>query len=768
MACSSTISRVVVALCLTWFCLAVLLISTDQSWNGFVLPHIIQPLEGVMFGRSSKRREEPTLSFALVAIPLLLSFLVASLLTLGTAPTSWVRGPPKSTLRTALTKISTTMTKNVNTFSLCVLVMPLVVFFLASTVDVLGGLEKNGFRRSMVFLGNTSGYLAVIAMGIFMAPVVRINAVLETVGWTPTDSVRIHVWMGALAIIATAHHGLVYLIEWSLDDNGFWSQIIPPPSCFWKYDSPTHSPGRMPPDSHAGNSTSFNSTSLSHENAAIATPQHNFKSCTRLLRNFSGVVAGLAMILLGLASMNFIRRLSYRFFDLVHNLCTPIILFMTALHWDDAFLYLAPGLILWMSTTLPLYMESRWRGCVQIANVETILADRPLYSLTFNVSQRVLDLFYSGHYLQLRAPTISQLAHPFSVVPVLANQDSSSYSKLRIIFRAAGPFTTRLGNYITSEIKPVLQVEFPYGTALLPRVLLYEKVKIIAGGIGVTPFISLLHEFTSRSEETQTMLEFHWFCRDCKLLKYVLEEYNLISLIANSNKLAMHVYNTGSTVEALPSRLPNRFDEFQRHLPCPAPGTDTCPLEPSAVGSGLYFSDNVPRFLLLLLNSFLGLSITYYFYNHHQSRSDIWTRMWNPMLLSIQGLAFAILFVFGMGRNVSFLRWNWQHIPDEDPESFIVTPQSSLPSCDNSTELTTPVSNTTMSSEKGIDETATSAPSTFRIRQEIQYHAGRVPLEDILQDGETDAVFYCGPNVLHHSIQKAAPRIPLYKEEFEM
>eukprot|EP00559_Dactyliosolen_fragilissimus_P007229 CAMPEP_0184862712 /NCGR_PEP_ID=MMETSP0580-20130426/7112_1 /TAXON_ID=1118495 /ORGANISM="Dactyliosolen fragilissimus" /LENGTH=899 /DNA_ID=CAMNT_0027360673 /DNA_START=86 /DNA_END=2785 /DNA_ORIENTATION=- len=226
-----------------------------------------------------------------------------------------------------------------------------------------------------------------------------------------------------------------------------------------------------------------------------------------------------------------------------------------------------------------------------------------------------------GQHVFLRAPSISHLSHPFTI-NTLPNAPNN---RMEIIFRSMGNFTSKLSqsllllceqeqeeeeeermirdndanhnnheknnqnnhnhnsNYMdgttitttTSSPQPqpkpkpkppfVLEIDGFYGTQCrVKQALEHDMIIFIAGGIGITPYLSMLHELTtflcqqSQSQpQTQTQTQepisssttsttlphttttttifLHWICNDASLIHHVHSNY-FLPLIHLNNK----------------------------------------------------------------------------------------------------------------------------------------------------------------------------------------------------------------------------------------
>jgi Ferric reductase like transmembrane component/Ferric reductase NAD binding domain len=228
-----------------------------------------------------------------------------------------------------------------------------------------------------------------------------------------------------------------------------------------------------------------------------------------------------------------------------------------------------------------------------------------IMSVTIQVDPIALERFRAGQYIRLLAPEISILAHPFTIniCPLSLRQEqrlqvqqddqddanttdethgaratgagagdgTSHYCCMQIIFRATGNFTMQLaqrllliqaGNDLSLEERPQsplpvsLRLDGFYGPSnrLRTALLQHDVILIVAGGIGITPYLSLLHQLHQnlvvsfrRSKHLQQSLVLegagvgaaesrrrpfrtkriflHWMCRDAALIEYIKREY---------------------------------------------------------------------------------------------------------------------------------------------------------------------------------------------------------------------------------------------------
>jgi predicted ferric reductase len=182
---------------------------------------------------------------------------------------------------------------------------------------------------------------------------------------------------------------------------------------------------------------------------------------------------------------------------------------------------------------LPVFLETlkalEVDGGVEVTGVESIVSsligqERQCISLSLMASPEALASFCSGQYIKLTAPTVSCVAHPFTI-----NRLPGNSGNLNIIFRVVGPFTRGLANALLDcdkGVLPAIHIEGYHGSCKrLDQVLRHDVVVLVAGGIGVTPYLSLLDDIFSalkyKATQTTKRVVLHWICPDNELINYI-------------------------------------------------------------------------------------------------------------------------------------------------------------------------------------------------------------------------------------------------------
>ena len=122
--------------------------------------------------------------------------------------------------------------------------------------------------------------------------------------------------------------------------------------------------------------------------------------------------------------------------------------------------------------------------------------------------------FKPGQFLHLAIDEYDPSFHwPESRVFSIANSPTRR-EKLRITFSVKGTFTQRM--YEDVKEKDILWLKLPYGSFLFPED--EEEIVLIAGGTGITPFVSFLEY--AIDNEIQTKIRLYYGVKSTKYLVF--------------------------------------------------------------------------------------------------------------------------------------------------------------------------------------------------------------------------------------------------------
>jgi predicted ferric reductase len=118
--------------------------------------------------------------------------------------------------------------------------------------------------------------------------------------------------------------------------------------------------------------------------------------------------------------------------------------------------------------------------------------------------------YIPGQWARVSIPSISKVAHPFTIVPDSADGDGH----VQFFVKVSGEFTKELAE--TSMVNARVHLEGPYGNPPLTDSSTVQGVVFVVGGVGVTPALSLIMEASRRFPGK---VRIYWNMRSIQLLK---------------------------------------------------------------------------------------------------------------------------------------------------------------------------------------------------------------------------------------------------------
>jgi predicted ferric reductase len=468
------ISKIIVFLCFLWMLSFALFGGSRWGKDAF------SNLASRVFPRD-KKGGVPVL---MLAIPVL----IAATISLIFAPNA--NGPTGNrTTRTIAQRCCMTP----KTFTLWCLILPSVVYVSSSIYRHFRGHDLSTASK-LGEIANAFGMMAVLVLSWLLIPVTRLGPISSFLEWHTIHVTLVHIWSGRLLVVASTLHGSFHMLRWVHQGESLANILKPPISC-WK-------------------DTTFQQTC--HDSQTECSCYHHF-------RNFTGLLALLGLLLVGFSSLHFFRRKFYACFLVMHAVITPLTVLAILMHYNRAVLYAAGGSLYFLASSFPIWIERYRQRSIKIVAVHTFACPtRPCVSLTVEASELAIQRYRPGAFCYVKVPSISKIAHPFSVNLV------PRQNKIRIIFRVVGDFTQALEAQLKST-PPELYFHGYYGSNLLDQLLRHDVVVVVAAGIGITPYLSLLVELASKADlldsTRRRKVILHWICRDSQLIDFCHREY---------------------------------------------------------------------------------------------------------------------------------------------------------------------------------------------------------------------------------------------------
>lgn len=228
------------------------------------------------------------------------------------------------------------------------------------------------------------------------------------------------------------------------------------------------------------------------------TSQDGFRHTFTGLTGLTGSLLIIILTIMFVCALPCIRRTkNFQVFYVTHMLWLP---------WFVCLFLHAPNCWKWMSIPVGLYLVDRVQLLIAIGSGRMSTKIRKLEALKSDttrleiVKPRGFD-FIAGEYVFINIPRLSRLEwHPFTI-----SSSPQEEEVFTLHVRALGDWTKAL-NSLAKEVTSIDEVDVlvqgPYG-APSEAVWNHEHVVLVAAGIGVTPFSSIIQTYSRRMAERE-------------------------------------------------------------------------------------------------------------------------------------------------------------------------------------------------------------------------------------------------------------------------
>jgi predicted ferric reductase len=159
----------------------------------------------------------------------------------------------------------------------------------------------------------------------------------------------------------------------------------------------------------------------------------------------------------------------------------------------------------------------------------------------------------AGDFVFVRIPSLAEHEwHPFTI------SSAPERPHLTLHVRALGDWTKALRSWAEQRHRSdpaspePAYLDGPYG-APCAEILESRRAVLIAGGIGVTPFASVLESIVLKASQNETALrrvDFYWLNRDQYSFEWFTELLGKLTQLDQSGLVRVHVYMTGARSDA--------------------------------------------------------------------------------------------------------------------------------------------------------------------------------------------------------------------------
>ncbi|GAB2278310.1 hypothetical protein Dimus_012995 [Dionaea muscipula] len=294
------------------------------------------------------------------------------------------------------------------------------------------------------------GQIGLFCLAFLFLPISRGSVLLRLIDIPFEHATRYHVWLGHLTMSLFTLHGVFYITAWAMEGQ-LVQKILE-----WKDDG---------------------------------------------VANFAGVISLSAGLLMWITSLNPTRKKCFELFFYTHQLYLVFVVFLVLHVGDFIFSVAAGGIFLFMLDRFLRFCQSRkTTGIISATSL-------PCGTMELVLSKPANLRYNSLSFIFLQVREISWLQwHPFSV----SSSPLDGRCHVSVVIKVLGDWTKKLRAKICDahskdekdpkspfQSQLTASVEGPYGHESLYH-LEYEHIILVAGGIGISPFLAILSDILRR------------------------------------------------------------------------------------------------------------------------------------------------------------------------------------------------------------------------------------------------------------------------------
>ncbi|KAG0324597.1 hypothetical protein BGZ99_001661 [Dissophora globulifera] len=329
-------------------------------------------------------------------------------------------------------------------------VQPLIAY-LPTGVKFLGT-----YGAVTAYLAFGTGYAAMGSCGILLLLVLR-RSMLQAIGFTYSDLLPLHRWMGVAFIVWSTIHTICYVLYY-VHFDAFWTNF-------------------------------------------------NFDGNTRGPQNMIACFAYAALCGLGFTAIPQIRRSCYLLFITTHRIFTVITFVGTLMHFPYYMIwyYVLPSMCLYLADRfVPKFIQS-----CSVARKVQCSFNKEADILTIVISSRnrlePLKPYYPGDYVNLEIPELSSIYHPFTIASYWAEDPYSMTLYIRSFQETKTSWTGALARLCESKGEEPLLLKANVDGVFGDRNHDYLSTRVMvifSAGAAITTFMGLLKAMAAQIESS--------------------------------------------------------------------------------------------------------------------------------------------------------------------------------------------------------------------------------------------------------------------------
>ncbi|KAL3290150.1 hypothetical protein HHI36_023514 [Cryptolaemus montrouzieri] len=267
--------------------------------------------------------------------------------------------------------------------------------------------------------------------------------------------------------------------------------------------------------------------------------------CWQTMTGVTGIILTLIWGLMYIFALSFVRSKIYNWFWYMHNLYPLFYIFMilhgTGRLIQEPFFYyffLGPVILFTIDSIISI---SRKKIEIPVVKVDIL----PSYVTMMEFQKPDNFQYKSGQWVRIASLALSKNEyHPFTLT------SSPNEDTLKLHIRAVGPWTTRIrtiyeeASMLEPKRLPKIYLDGPYGEGHQDWNN-YDVSILIGGGIGVTPFASILKDIAFRTGQTRCKkVYFIWVSRTQKQFEWFIDIIREVEYKDVKNLISCHIFIT--------------------------------------------------------------------------------------------------------------------------------------------------------------------------------------------------------------------------------
>ncbi|KAG0240301.1 ferric reductase like transmembrane component-domain-containing protein [Mortierella sp. GBAus27b] len=315
-----------------------------------------------------------------------------------------------------------------------------------------------------LLIGQAGGYGAIASCGIILFLVLR-RSMLHALGFTYSEILPLHRWLGVLIVFWSVIHTIGYVIYYAWDH------------------------------------------SLSEA--------FNFYDTGRATMNIMGCIALGALLILAVFSIPQVRRRFYTVFMTLHRVMTVVFFVATVVHYPYYMLwyYLLPSIVLFfVDRFIPKTIQAR---TLYPESTCTLNADADIVKMTIT-SPEPMKPYYPGDYIMVQVPELGTLYHPFTIASYWPEDPRSIVLFIRTYNENPRSWTGAMARLCGAEDKRVrikTNVDGVFGDRRHDY-LKSEVLVVFVAGAAITTFMALIKAIAAQiaASSDPLRMQFHLIC----------------------------------------------------------------------------------------------------------------------------------------------------------------------------------------------------------------------------------------------------------------